>query len=1187
MSAFGSPVFINPNRAYWLSNVPSDVIHSTIQVQELDASVGRFSTVTIDDLTVSSAVFSTFGVQNLDVSGMYVSSINGNSGFFSSITFASDLSGGVGFVRFHVDASGIQVDGDPIRFDNLVYLTSTINIIQVSTLVDTDIFAQNGFFSTFSSGSISAGLLQANQAYFSSIEVGDLSGYSPQDWSLYPTISGEIIMSTGYNLSNIGATLYFAGQQLATPSDISGIDTWAYHPALSTLRMNNNIITQLSTINFQDGATLTSQTGNNLFYNGQPIQYGGNSNVGQWANFPAVNTVQLAGNNINTSGNLSLTASSNIVIVGQQISTVADNGANIASFADINLVAQNGNRGRINLTANGGFNNGVNGEVNIVANGNTLAGVGSGGLVSITANTPLATPSNLTSAIKLSAAGINSYAGAIPPIGSLLGYNFIYGTLGVNIAAGLPAAFPNVPGTCYLYGTAGVTTSSDFYCPNIYPYWNGLTTPPDLMITGRYIVPNLAQVFVQLSNVKYIYLQGAAQIQNANLVSTVSTVGSALNFTNAVLGSASITSAAVGNQLMTGNIQGSAGSQLLGFSNLSTINLNTSTINGLPITEVISPSTINCVNLNVQSNLIVGSSTIVVSSIYTTGRAAASTLLWNFGIGISTVMNNLSINNIQIADNITGITNIPPIQSRIELFSSIQSGNLSCINLQVSTINGLPWDISGGSGQTNTFSTLITSNITLSSIQGTGGFVAIDTALRFPYPGPGAIDNVQHINLNSALIPNLQIEASTITIAGSGNTFIGPSFSTLKGQVSTLFSHVATISSISTQEITVSSIGGSGGFIGINQALRFPFPGPGSIDNIAQLNLNGDLIPNLLLQASTISLQGNNIQIGEGFSTQKASISSLNASTINGLPVAGQTNNFSTLSTTSLYWTSTLQYSFSNANGSAYQFPIIIDYDSAGNTSTGGCAIRLQGHNLATGAVRNELQLGYDAFTGANYIEAVWPGANLEDLQIRAAQLTINDSSLSTVMGGPAGYAIQNTGRCSLGGLGASATFISGGLISTTALSISSINNYDAGPAYTCALALSTFELYAASTTLMAWSTVTNSANINVSGYDAVVGRNGAYKIGCSFQFLSAGSADEVEFFILKNDSVISQSGGIISVQNNEELVTYVESIEELVNGDKIQWGCFTNSSGVFVSTINGNVIISPAAILTMYKVDS
>jgi hypothetical protein len=129
-------------------------------------------------------------------------------------------------------------------------------------------------------------------------------------------------------------------------------------------------------------------------------------------------------------------------------------------------------------------------------------------------------------------------------------------------------------------------------------------------------------------------------------------------------------------------------------------------------------------------------------------------------------------------------------------------------------------------------------------------------------------------------------------------------------------------------------------------------------------------------------------------------------------------------------------------------------------------------------------------------------------------------------------------------------------------------------------------ELYNASTTLMYWSTVTTSSNINTSGYDVVPGLNGTFKIGTSFQFVSGGGTNEVEFFLLKNNNVISQSGGIIEVQNNQEIVTYVEVIEPLVNGDTIQVGCYTVGTGVFVSTIQGNVIESPAVILTMYKVD-
>jgi hypothetical protein len=129
-------------------------------------------------------------------------------------------------------------------------------------------------------------------------------------------------------------------------------------------------------------------------------------------------------------------------------------------------------------------------------------------------------------------------------------------------------------------------------------------------------------------------------------------------------------------------------------------------------------------------------------------------------------------------------------------------------------------------------------------------------------------------------------------------------------------------------------------------------------------------------------------------------------------------------------------------------------------------------------------------------------------------------------------------------------------------------------------------ELYAASTTLMYWDSVSPSSNINSSGYDVVVGVDGTYKIGASYQFISGGTSDEVEFFLLKNDSVISRSGGIVEVANNQEIVQYAEILETCLNGDKIQAGCYTANSGVFVSTINGNVIQSPAVILTMYKVD-
>lgn len=1070
MSAFGSPVFKSPNKSYWLSEVPSELLPSTIATDTIDANFGNFSTLFADDMTVSTARFSTFGVQNLDVSGMYVSSIAANSGFFSTLFMASDLSGGLGYVRFTTDASGIQVDGDPIRFDNLVYLTSTINIIQVSTLVDTDIFAQRGFFSTLSTGNFSANQSYFNQTYISSLEVGDLSGYSPATWSKFPTLSGEIIMSTGYNLSNVGATLYFAGQQLATPADISGIDSWSEHPAISTLYMDNNNIAQISSLLFQDGASLTSKTGNNLFYNGQAVQYGATSNVSQWANYPAVTTINTNNFGINTSGNLPITATSNIRIQGSIVSTVADQGAAIASFADVNLTAQNGNKGRINLTANPGFQ-GLFGEVNVTANGGTVAGVGTGGLVTITANTPFGTLCNATSAIKLSASGINSYAGAIPSVGSLAGYNFIYGTAGVNICTGLPAALPNIPGTTYLYGINGVTTSSDFYTPTIQPYWNGITNPPDLIISGRYIVPNLYQVYLQLSNVKYMYMGGAAQILGANLVQSVSTVA----------------------------------------------------------------------NVGVFSNSL------------TTNTLTTNTILNNLQVSVSSVIGNAAINNILIPDNITGVTNAPnPLQARVENFSSIQSGTMSTTNLVVSTINGLPWDISGATPESDIFSTLYTSSIQASTLIGRGfepskvtmiegnGLIFKNPSLAFPQKFISSVEYYQSPG------ENMNIYASTVNITanqggsngyvriGEGSAF--DSFFTSVNSIPSLSSQQIISKSTITENITVSTLGAFGG-TPIKVSNLIEFITPSGIDNVDIINLNSDAIPELIIQASTINIAANNTRIGS-LSTTRQTVSSLAFSTATSV---GSNTNFN--------------------------YPIFLDYDTAGNTTTAGVAIAVQGHNLAAGAVRNQIEFGTRA-NGENYIAALWPGQNLEDLYIDATETIFRDGTFSTIVNlDPYGL-------------------ITNGAISAPSLLVSSINGNNAQVAYANILQLSSMQLAQSNSTICWWDSISPNSFVNASGYDIVIGQNGTYKIGASRQYNNTSGSDVVEYYFMKNGQPIEYTNSKTQIVNNSELIAYSEIVDTFVNGDSIQLGQYTTSADIYLSTFPGAYCSSPAVICTIYKVD-
>ena len=1024
MSALGSPVLINPNRAYWLSSISNDVIHSTIQTQEIDAGIARFSTVYVSDfLTTSTLNASSFTLTNLDLSEANISTLKTNNAFTSSLTWASDLSGGSGKVLITTDPSGVRVSGDPIVFGDLVYFTSTINLVPVSTIVDTDIFSQRGFFSTISSGSISTGNLRATNASISTLTVstltaGDISGFSPSDWSLYPTLNSSITFQPGFVLSNINNKLYFAGSEITDMS--GGGQNWSAFPALQDVSMNNFSLRGLSTLQYQDGARLYSLTGNNLFYNGQQISYGQAGAASNWSLYPALQTVNMNGQGIGTTGNLNIVATSNINNIASDFTVTADQGLNLATAADITLTAQNGLKGRINMTANGGNNNGVFGEINMVANGATLGGVGTGGLITLTANTPLGTASNLTSAVKLSASGINSYAGAVPPIGSLAGYNFIYGTGGVNIASGLPSLFPNIPLTTYLYGTAGVTTESDFYVPNIYPYWNGVTTPPDLIIQGRYIVPNLAQVYVQLSNVKNIFMDAGATITNL---------------------------------------------RTLNMSNGTGVITDVSTINGVPFAQVLTQSNIVCSNLT------------------------------------ATV--------------------------------SVNTQTVSTAALLVSSING---QIPGsGSGTTNNFSTLFTSSFQVSSISGVGGFpIHLNSFLRFNTPN--AIDNIDVINLNAEQPNQLLINASTIILGG--NNILTNSLSTVRhqvqqGLVSSLTAGTGTFNS----SLTVSTVKAQGG-LPIKFENLLEFVSNNGINNLETINLTPLSIPQMNINASTIALNAFNTTIG--------SLSTVNHST-SGLR----------FSTATCFMSNT-----------AFNFPLFIEADHAGNTTnTSGVAIAVQGHNLGLGQVRNQIEFGARG-NGENYIAASWPGQNLEELFIDATDVCFRDGSFSTIVN------LDPYGLITNGG------------ISAPTLLVSSINGNDARPAFTNNLMLSTMELYAASTTLMYWDSTTTSSNINSSGYDVVTGLNGTFKIGASFQFVSAGAADEVECFLLKNNAVISQAGGIVEVANNTELVTYFEVIEPLVNGDTIQVGCYTANNGVFVSTINGTVLQSPAVILTMYKVD-
>ena len=259
------------------------------------------------------------------------------------------------------------------------------------------------------------------------------------------------------------------------------------------------------------------------------------SNVGSNINLQSV--APAVGNTISGSNTFDTADRGNDVGTKSIASITASNGLG----GEVDIIANNGfggiNGGKVSIKANGGQSYG---EVDIVANAGSFGGLSTGGLVTITANSGLS-DTTVTSAIKLSAAGINSYAGAIPSVGSVAGYNFIYGNGGVNICAGLPSIIPNAPLTTYIYGTNGVEIPSSLYSTTIYPYWDGSAlTVPNLLIRGR----TLPSASVDLQDVNHIFMTGDGIITGVNSingsayppvfggVSSLNTLNGVLNLTS-------------------------------------------------------------------------------------------------------------------------------------------------------------------------------------------------------------------------------------------------------------------------------------------------------------------------------------------------------------------------------------------------------------------------------------------------------------------------------------------------------------------------------------------------------------------------------------------------------------------------------------------------------------------------------
>lgn len=334
-------------------------------------------------------------------------------------------------------------------------------------------------------------------------------------WSTTPATSNRIYMDASNILSNVGSNLYFAGTLLADAGAVPNIGDWALYPQLSNI--NGNAFSISNSSGYSGTGNITTTGGNITTSTGNV--------AGATGTFPTLGTTQI--NGTGGLGALGITSANQITISNTRLSNastvdtrfIVNSGANIGNTADFVVNCSNGNRGRILMTADGGFSNGLYGEIDLTANGasTSVGGISyaTGGLINITANTPVATSNTSTSAIKLSASSVLSYAGAVSPTFSTTGYNYVYGQVGVNIVcSATPPVIPSLVNSVYIYSGSGTRISNELYTDVIKNIGSGdplLITAQSFgsyvnisevaNITGTQVLGSNAGIISQMSNI--------------------------------------------------------------------------------------------------------------------------------------------------------------------------------------------------------------------------------------------------------------------------------------------------------------------------------------------------------------------------------------------------------------------------------------------------------------------------------------------------------------------------------------------------------------------------------------------------------------------------------------------------------------------------------------------------------------
>lgn len=453
------------------------------------ANTDRYGTINLtSDGDMGLAVQSgQFTINNLTSGGLNRLVIeSGGNTYLQAGNAKINLDYGTGTTTFN-DKLNVDTTGEVLTFPQLTG-SNVGQIVGISTI--------NGAPYTSGSGSI---VSTFNDLYTSSFQASTINANniiaSTLSASTVSINSGGAIQFTDSagieELTSINGNLYYNGQLLAKAGDITAISDWSLYAQISTIDSNNNNIININNISSQN--TFTSS-----------LTVSSINGVAFPQSVTDIST--LTGEQCFITGNAGVNA-----IPGRvSITGVNGTGGVVDILADVGVGSVSG--GAVNVEAKGGT---LYGAVYIKAQPGTSGSVTTGGLVDIRAYTGTSAGA-LTSAIKLNAGGIVSQAGFTTTIGSLEGYNFVGGNLGVNICAGSPSIIPNVPGTCYIYGTTGIELNSDVYTTRVYPYWDGNLPPSNLSISGRTTVIGSASVL--LNNVATIGMEGAGTITGVNFI---------------------------------------------------------------------------------------------------------------------------------------------------------------------------------------------------------------------------------------------------------------------------------------------------------------------------------------------------------------------------------------------------------------------------------------------------------------------------------------------------------------------------------------------------------------------------------------------------------------------------------------------------------------------------------------------